>query len=70
MPLVDGPTLSLLGLIFPPVRQAEQVIHVVFDGHQLPHLPLGLPASSKIHVEMLAFRAAHSYKNRIDRINS
>ena len=41
-PLVCGPSLSLLGLIFPP-GQAEQMIHVPLDGHQFPHFPLGLP---------------------------
>ena len=42
-PVVCGLSLSLLGLIFPLVRHAEQMINVRFDRHSLPHLPLGLP---------------------------
>ena len=42
-PVVCGLSLSLLGLIFPPVRHAEQMINVRFDRHSLPHLPLVLP---------------------------
>ena len=41
-PVVCGLSLSLLGLIFPPVRHAEQMINVRFDRHSLPHIRLGL----------------------------
>ena len=40
-PIVCGPALPLLGLIFPPVRVAEQVIDVRLDRHSLPHIRLG-----------------------------
>ena len=43
LPLSAAPALPLLGLVFPPVRQAEQMIHVALDSHQLSHLPLGFP---------------------------
>ena len=45
-PIVCGPLLSLLGLIFPPVRVAEQVIHVCLDRHGLPHIRLGVTVFS------------------------
>ena len=45
-PIVCGPLLSLLGLIFPPVRVAEQVIHVCLDCHGLPHIRLGVAVFS------------------------
>ena len=32
------PGLTLLGLIFPPVRMAEQIINVCLDRHGLPHI--------------------------------
>ena len=35
------PRLTLLGLIFPPVRMAEQIINVSLDRHGLPHIRLG-----------------------------
>ena len=41
-PVVCGLSLSLLGLIFPPVCHAEQMIYVRFDRHSLPHIRLGL----------------------------
>ena len=41
-PVVCVPELSLLGLIFPPVRMAEQVIDICLDRHGLPHIRLGL----------------------------
>ena len=41
-PVVCGLSLSLLGLIFPPVRYAEQIIKVRLDRHSLPHIRLGL----------------------------
>ena len=41
-PVVCGLSLSLLGLIFPPVRHAEQMINVRLDCHSLPHIRLGL----------------------------
>ena len=41
-PVVCVPELSLLGLIFPPVRMAEQVIDICLDRHGLPHFRLGL----------------------------
>ena len=41
-PVVCGLSLSLLGLIFPPVRYAEQIINVRLDRHSLPHIRLGL----------------------------
>ena len=41
-PVVGGLSLSLLGLIFPPVRHAEQMINVRLDCHSLPHIRLGL----------------------------
>ena len=41
-PVVCGLSLSLLGLIFPPVRYAEQIINVRLDRHGLPHFRLGL----------------------------
>ena len=41
-PIVCGLSLSLLGLIFPPVRHAEQMINVRLDCHSLPHIRLGL----------------------------
>ena len=41
--LSAAPALPLLGLILPPVRQAEQMLHVALDGHQFPHLPLCRP---------------------------
>ena len=41
-PVVCGLSLSLLGLIFPPVRMAEQVIDICLDRHGLPHIRLGL----------------------------
>ena len=41
-PVVCGLSLSLLGLIFPPVRHAEQMVNVRFDRHSLPHIRLGL----------------------------
>ena len=40
------PGLSLLGLIFPPVRVAEQIINVRLDRHSLPHIRLGLSVLS------------------------
>ena len=40
--VVCGPSLSFLGLIFPPVRHAEQMLNVRFDRHSLPHIRLGL----------------------------
>ena len=36
------PGLTLRGLIFPPVRVAEQMINVRLDRHGLPHIRLGL----------------------------
>ena len=39
--VVCGPELSLLGLIFTPVRMAEQVIDIRLDCHGLPHFRLG-----------------------------
>ena len=36
------PGLSLRGLIFPPVRVAEQMVNVRLDRHGLPHIRLGL----------------------------
>ena len=39
-----GLSLSLLGLIFPPARHAEQMINVRFDRHSLSHIRLGLAA--------------------------
>ena len=41
-PVICGLSLPLLGLIFPPVRHAEQMINVRFDCHSLPHIRLGL----------------------------
>ena len=41
-PVVCGLSLSLLGLIFPSVRYAEQMINIRFDHHGLPHIRLGL----------------------------
>ena len=41
-PIVCGLSLSLLGLIFPPVRHAKQMINVRLDRHSLPHICLGL----------------------------
>ena len=41
-PIVCGMSLLLLGLIFPPVRYAEQMINVRLDCHSLPHIRLGL----------------------------
>ena len=41
-PVVCGMSLLLLGLIFPPVRHAEQMINVRLDCHSLPHIRLGL----------------------------
>ena len=41
-PVVCVPELSLLGLIFPPVRMAEQVIDICLDRHSLSHICLGL----------------------------
>ena len=35
------PGLTLLGLIFPPVRMAEQIINVCLDRNGLPHIRLG-----------------------------
>ena len=40
-PVVCGLSLSLLGLIFPPVRMAEQIINVCLDRNGLPHIRLG-----------------------------
>ena len=42
-PVVCVPELSLLGLIFPPVRMAEQMIDIRLDRHGLPHFLLGRP---------------------------
>ena len=36
------PGLPLRGLIFPPVRVAEQMVNVRLDRHGLPHIRLGL----------------------------
>ena len=41
-PIVCGPLLSLLGLIFTPIRMAEQMVNVRLDRHGLPHFRLGL----------------------------
>ena len=41
-PVICGLSLPLLGLIFPPVCHAEQMIYVRFDRHSLPHIRLGL----------------------------
>ena len=41
-PVVCGLSLPLLGLIFPPVRHAEQMVNVRLDRHGLPHIGLGL----------------------------
>ena len=41
-PVVCVPELSLLGLIFPPVRMAEQMVNVRLDRNSLPHIRLGL----------------------------
>ena len=41
-PVVGGPELTLLGLIFLLVRVAEQVIDIRLDSHSLPHIRLGL----------------------------
>ena len=41
-PVVCGLSLSLLGLIFPPVCHAEQMINVRFDRRSLPHIRLSL----------------------------
>ena len=41
-PVVCGLSLPLLGLIFPPVRHAEQMVNVGLDRHGLPHIGLGL----------------------------
>ena len=41
-PIVGGPELTLLGLIFLLVRVAEQVIDICLDCHGLPHIRLGL----------------------------
>ena len=41
-PIVCGMSLLLLGLIFPPVRHAEQMINVRLDCHSLPQIRLGL----------------------------
>ena len=41
-PVVCGLSLPLLGLIFPPVRHAEQMVNVRLDCHGLPHIGLGL----------------------------
>ena len=35
--------LSLLFLIFLPVRQAQQMVNVYLDRHGLPHFPLRFP---------------------------
>jgi len=40
--VVCGPELSLLGLIFTPIRMAEQMVNVRLDRHGLPHFRLGL----------------------------
>ena len=40
------PGLTLLGLISPPVRVAEQIINVRLDRHSLPHIRLGLAVLS------------------------
>ena len=40
------PGLTLLGLIFPPVCVAEQIINVRLDRHSLPHIRLGLAVLS------------------------
>ena len=40
--VVCGPELSLLGLIFTPIRMAEQMVNVRLDRNGLPHLRLGL----------------------------
>ena len=40
--VVCGPSLSFLGLIFPPVRHAKQMINVRLDRHSLPHIRLSL----------------------------
>ena len=42
MRLLSGLSLSLLGLIFPLVRHAEQMIKVRLDRHSLPHIRLSL----------------------------
>ena len=44
--LSAAPSLSLLGLILPPVRQAEEVIDVGLDRHRLPHFLLRRPVLS------------------------
>ena len=41
-PVVCVPELSLLGLIFTPIRMAEQMVNVRLDRHGLPHFRLGL----------------------------
>ena len=41
-PVVCVPELSLLGLMFPSVRMAEQVIDIGLDRNGLPHIRLGL----------------------------
>ena len=46
VPVVCVPELSLLGLIFPPVRVAEQVIDIRLDRNSLPHIRLGLAVFS------------------------
>ena len=51
-PLSAALSLPLLGLIFPPVRQAEQMIHAALDSYQLTHLPLGLPVLGIRFLEM------------------
>ena len=40
-PVGCGPGLTLLGLVFTPVRMAEQIINVCLDRHGLPHIRLG-----------------------------
>ncbi len=45
-PVVCVPELSLLGLIFPPVRMAEQMVNVRLDRNSLPHIRLGFAVFS------------------------
>ena len=40
------PWLTLLGLIFPPVRMAEQIFNVCVERNGLPHIRLGLAVLS------------------------
>ena len=39
-PVVASQSLTLLFLVFPPTRQAEQMIDITFHRHDLPHFLL------------------------------